>query len=421
MYADDLVLMSESAQGLQKCIENLGTYCSQWKLEINIKKTKIMTFNKQGKSIKKVKYTHNGVEIEICNEYSYLGIIFKPSGNFDAALKNLTDKASKALFSIQTCLSNCQVETALHIFNTLVMPILNYGCEVMSSKFIEKLTETNLFKICEKYLPDKVQLRFAKHTLGLSPKGSNAATRGELGLYPMLILQLKYILKYWNRIRGMCDTSLVKNALLQCESLHRAHCPNWINSIYNAKALFTPDVNMSISFEHNTHYINRMVDKAKEAYKTEWQIIISNNPQSNKLRCYNTFKSEFVYEDYLSKIPLRKLRKEFTKLRVSNHSLQIEVGRYHKPKKIPAHERFCLICKELKVENEAHFLLDCVKYNGLREVCFNTISNVMPAFIYMSPEDQVVFMMRAGNGQSDIALCITSFINNCFELRKELV
>ena len=42
MYADDLVLMSTSKEGLQKCLDDLHIYCKNWKLTINTDKTKIL-------------------------------------------------------------------------------------------------------------------------------------------------------------------------------------------------------------------------------------------------------------------------------------------------------------------------------------------------------------------------------------------
>ena len=43
-YADDGVLLSESAQGLQSALDSLYRYCTRWKLTLNVKKTKIMIF-----------------------------------------------------------------------------------------------------------------------------------------------------------------------------------------------------------------------------------------------------------------------------------------------------------------------------------------------------------------------------------------
>ena len=42
LWADDIVLISETKDGLQKCINNLQEYCTMWRLEINFK-TDIIT------------------------------------------------------------------------------------------------------------------------------------------------------------------------------------------------------------------------------------------------------------------------------------------------------------------------------------------------------------------------------------------
>ena len=42
LYADDLVLISETSSGLQNCLDSLQSYCQKWGLTVNIKKTKAM-------------------------------------------------------------------------------------------------------------------------------------------------------------------------------------------------------------------------------------------------------------------------------------------------------------------------------------------------------------------------------------------
>ena len=52
MFADDLVLISQSKQGLQNALNKLQRYCDKWCLKINVDKTKVMIFNKQGRTLK---------------------------------------------------------------------------------------------------------------------------------------------------------------------------------------------------------------------------------------------------------------------------------------------------------------------------------------------------------------------------------
>ena len=51
LYADDLVLLSHSQQGLQNSLDRLSTFCEQWKMQVNLKKTKIMLFQKSAENL----------------------------------------------------------------------------------------------------------------------------------------------------------------------------------------------------------------------------------------------------------------------------------------------------------------------------------------------------------------------------------
>ena len=48
MYADDLVLFSESVEGLQSLLNDLCIYANKWKMIVNTDKTKIVVFRNGG-------------------------------------------------------------------------------------------------------------------------------------------------------------------------------------------------------------------------------------------------------------------------------------------------------------------------------------------------------------------------------------
>ena len=74
LYADDLVLVSETAKGLQTLLNNLESYCRKWHLIINSQKSKAMIFQpKRNKNVNKMKFSIEGNDIEIVNSYKYLG------------------------------------------------------------------------------------------------------------------------------------------------------------------------------------------------------------------------------------------------------------------------------------------------------------------------------------------------------------
>ncbi len=53
-----------------------------------------------------------------------------------------------------------------------------------------------------------------------------------------------------------------------------------------------------------------------------------------------------------------------SRLRLSSHCLNIEVGRYHP--RVPRHRRYCTQCNTLDIEDEYHFILICSKYRQIR-------------------------------------------------------
>jgi hypothetical protein len=86
MYADDDVNLSTSKQGLQNCVNKLGKFTAESEMSVNIKKTKVLVFNKAGR-IKNIEIKFKEQNIECVQQYTYLGVVFAASGSFSAATK----------------------------------------------------------------------------------------------------------------------------------------------------------------------------------------------------------------------------------------------------------------------------------------------------------------------------------------------
>ena len=98
MYADDLILISTTQAGLQKCLDKLHAYCKKWGLIVNMSKTNILIFNKSGRTIKSCRFSYGHASVEPASEYTYLGLKFQSSGKFTLAVNQLKDKALKAYY-----------------------------------------------------------------------------------------------------------------------------------------------------------------------------------------------------------------------------------------------------------------------------------------------------------------------------------
>ena len=73
LWADDLLIMSESSVGLQKCLDVLHNYCKEWKLCINIEKSNVMIIEKGKRAANgNTEFRIGDQTLTYCKEYKYL-------------------------------------------------------------------------------------------------------------------------------------------------------------------------------------------------------------------------------------------------------------------------------------------------------------------------------------------------------------
>ena len=74
MYADDVVLLAESPDQLQQCLDILHTWTRQWRLTVNTSKTKVMHCRKVSQAITRRNFVIGDTHLDLCSTYRYLGI-----------------------------------------------------------------------------------------------------------------------------------------------------------------------------------------------------------------------------------------------------------------------------------------------------------------------------------------------------------
>ena len=181
LYADDTVVFSDNPNDLQRSLDTFKDYCNDWKLLVNVNKTKVLIIS-QGRPRGKLHFYYDGMELEIVKEYKYLGIYISHSGTFQTAKKYLAEQANKALFSmIKKCHNlNLPFDIQIDLFNKTIKPILLYGCEVWG------------FGNCN--VIEQIQLKFYKYIFNL--KKIYTIIYSELGVKPILLDIKSCILTY---------------------------------------------------------------------------------------------------------------------------------------------------------------------------------------------------------------------------------
>ena len=75
LYADDTIVLAETPEQLQKALNAVSDYCSQWNLTVNTSKTKIVIFSR-GKVRRYPDFLFGSDKLDVVDEYVYLGVKF---------------------------------------------------------------------------------------------------------------------------------------------------------------------------------------------------------------------------------------------------------------------------------------------------------------------------------------------------------
>ena len=365
LYADDMTIFAETAEGLQKGLDILESYCNRWKITVNTEKTKIMVFRKGGILPRNLRFFYNNQEIEIVRSFSYLGIVFTPGGSFSNAQTTLAGQAQKAVFKLNSYLYKFADLTPRHVldlFDKLVTPILCYCSEVWGFCKADKI--------------ERVHLQFCKALLGVKQSTQNTFIYGELGRMPYQMLRYFNIIKYWlkviNKSENKYVTIIYKMMLRDIEINDRK--TNWASLVKNLLAnlgFFEVWLNQGVG--NVNQFLAVLRQRLKDQYIQDWSNALEN---SSRARFYSNI-SGFYLQPYLEFITIRKFRIAMTKLRLSSHRLEVETGRWTRPVSTPFDDRKCHICN--KLEDEFHFLFECSLYTDLRKQYISRYFIVRPS------------------------------------------
>ena len=265
----------------------------------------------------------------------------------------------------------------------------NSGMGAQSNSHVNFLSKISLLN------SEKMHLHFLKWALGVNRKASNAGVWGDSGRYPLLYESINLTIKYAHRLKNLKNDSLVSLAFQEQENMKL----DWYRGLEPILALdpcFSADHvaafrkrstnNPKTNSDNHSHvpkedflihngfkkripaqktrplgsktFTPHIITKTLKAnFRESWGATINS---SRKLKFYINLKSDFGKEQYLDQIIKYSDRVNITRLRISAHRLQIELGRY---KQIPREDRLCSWCKLVlgveTIEDEEHFLQYC--------------------------------------------------------------
>ena len=188
MFADDPVFFSESAPGLQNCLNKLNTYTKKWNLKVNINKTKIVVFNKGGKT----------EHLDF-----YQGIILNAAGSFSNVYIINTDKAMKAFFKLKQINPREITLLTLKSFGSLVTHphVLWLWSLPPIPPALRKISKSDFKLLCDSFHVEQMNTKLNEYVLGVSKCATNAAVMGELGRFPIAFRIVKHAPNHWKNVQ----------------------------------------------------------------------------------------------------------------------------------------------------------------------------------------------------------------------------
>ncbi len=398
LWADDLYLVSTTAPGIQKQIDNLSGYCKKWQLVVNTMKTKIVIFGRV--EIPPDTFTLNGNTIEIAEKYSYVGNqVTAKSNPFSDIESTIIQKCYRSNYKIREyCEKMGQLPPTLakHFFETLLLPIIEYGSEIWYNRTAsEKLSV--------------FQRNYFRRALHVRDKTPNNGVYGDFGIYPLDIRLKNNVIKFLHHVISLPETSPVKWVYHELESLCQGQFDNWVqkaHGIYYEHPISTNfDINSFASLSEAS-----MKAKIKvlsfDNFEKNWASDINDCDKQPKLRTYKNFKTEFRFEPYLNLYSV-SLRTAISRFRLSAHHLAIETGRHTKPL-TSAEKRFCLVCNNGSVQDEVHHLLICEPLQDLRKPLLESARLCISKFNDLSISAKFVEIMKSAN--SDLLKHLGTFL-----------
>ena len=151
--------------------------------------------------------------------------------------------------------------------------------------------------------------------------------------------------------------------------------------------------------------------------KQEYVLYCQNTLQhSKKFEFYRSFKTDHTSSSYLDVTRRKAGRRALVKLRISNHKLMIEIGRYNQTTK---DNRHCPFCGCNIIENEVHFLFQCPTYSMISNKFYYKVKTLIPNITQLPINVLINELMNSSNYFINIQFM--KYISACFDACDKLL
>jgi hypothetical protein len=406
LFADDMVLMARNGEELQCMINVVEDYSRQWRFELSSAKSEVMI---SGERVKGREWKMGGNVLKVVSAFKYLGVDIQADGGWSVMNERIVQKARKrvdGLIGIGMRSKGFSVKIGVVMWETLVVPLLEYGAEIVryNNKGIANM--------------EVVQRDVGRRLLGVAASTPGEFVVKELGWWSMEARCDARRLKYFGRLVRMKESRLVKRLFVArfrvaqgsakedaavvrrrnvswCTEtlavLRKYNLSAWINTIswtnFPKRSLWESEVEKMVTMRE----------------RCEWESRASSKCTLDR---YRLLKVNWGLEEYLSDASDERCAVALqAKLRSGTNGLRVSMGRREK-NVLPRYKRICRVCEVGIVEDEKHFVDECVGVEVERRKMWNNVVNLAGGedsvlawkLKTASSEDRVLFALGADSG-----------------------
>ena len=385
LFADDIILVSRTSDGLLKLLSLVYSHASALKLDINTEKDKSEIISPDGTAGDQwsVLSDEGDVVLSLAQvvQYKYLGSYVKES-MYQTAITKVKNCVAKAHKYKGACIHISRdgpdvVDMIQATWLNVAVPSILAGCEMIP------FSDSNIIEI------DRVQNQVAKYALGVPVGTSNFCAQTELGFKPFRQSLYEHQLKYYVRLLLLGDERWVKQALrdhLSCDW----ESP-YLNYICQIRCeLKMPVLPMTVSrlLKHtNLHFVSQ----------TNVQILESQLPWVNPIERFR--RKLYVREGDESAM--------IAKVKFGSAGLG---NRYPRPGHVMT-QSCCPLCPTMTKNNEAHVTFFCFAVEKVRsqETSFSSFRNMCGAKSFS--DDKVFALFINGLDWDEKPICVKDYLS----------
>ena len=366
-YADDFVLLADSAAGLQKLIDAVATFCDMVGMIICTVKTKVVVFMEQ--PMPPVPWFCKGHSLQQAHEFKYLGLMFNAQEGVQATFPILKQKmvAAWALLRRQYGRLSCaaSVGLLLRLYDVCVPPTASYGCEVWGCYTFPAASTALRASLAQQHL------QTLKHILGVRSTVNTHVLWQEVPVKRLEVVWLQRTVKFYNRLAAAPSGNLYRRiAVASSRSAVSQNVRNWAWSF--CRSLQAVGYTFQIRADDLDPIAECTFDiKLKAKYDAVWQDLPFSPrtcpSQGASLCTYDAWfaRPSHIHPKTIFRLPLSAgCVQSLLRFRLGCHNLPWDLGRRQG---VPRLHRVCTLCAGEHLGDEQHVVFECPGLQAIRD------------------------------------------------------